>query len=43
MKDKLMFSSLLVLALFSVLASTAGASTIWYVNGARSLTAAPIQ
>jgi len=34
MKDKLTFSASLLLALFSALASTAGASTTWYVNGA---------
>src|SRR6516225_5114391 len=34
MKDKLTFSASLLLALFSALASTAGAITTWYVNGA---------
>jgi hypothetical protein len=33
MKDKLTFSALLLLALSLALASTAEASTIWYVNG----------
>ena len=33
MKDKLTFSSLLLLALFSALAPAALASTTWYVNG----------
>jgi hypothetical protein len=34
MKDKLTFSASLLLALFSALAPTAGASTTWHVNGA---------